>query len=171
MEQVARSELDAAALCLADGTRPPEDLMGEELGIHTVWLVASPMLGVPKAASLEELSKFPWIMNGSGCGFRAYIRNRFEAAGLPFIVGVEALSADLRMSLVVRGHGIGIVTEAAFTGGRWHKKVEIIDSVGFKPKVRSWIVHRPPAGRLARPIAVFRDALAEALKTENSLHS
>ncbi|MGX5803991.1 hypothetical protein ACWGS9_22465 [Bradyrhizobium sp. Arg314] len=32
------------------------------------------------------------------------------------------------------------------------------------PQVRCWLLHRPPAGRLARPIAVFRDALAQALK-------
>ncbi|TIV43210.1 MAG: LysR family transcriptional regulator, partial [Mesorhizobium sp.] len=42
--------------------------------------------------------------------------------------------------------------------------VEVVDCPGFKPQVRCWLLHRPPAGRLARPIAVFREALAEALK-------
>jgi len=41
------------------------------------------------------------------------------------------------------------------------------DCAPVKPKARSWIVHRPPAGRLARPIAVFRDALAGALRRDN----
>jgi DNA-binding transcriptional LysR family regulator len=171
MEQVAKSELDAAALCLAQGTAPPEELTGEPLFSHSVLLVAAPDLGVPKRARLEELSKFPWVMNQSGCGFRNYIRNRFEAAGLPFTVGIEALSADLRMSLIARGHGIGLVTEAALAGGRWRKKIVIIESKGFAPEVQSWLVHRPPAGRLARPIAVFRDALTEALKQGDGLKS
>lgn len=164
VEQVARSELDAAAVALAEGVSPPDGLIGEDLGAQSVLLVAAPGLGVPKPASLSELSRYPWVMNESGCGFRAFIRHSFEAARLPFHVGVEALSADLRMSLVARGLGIGVVTPAAFAGSPWRAAVEVIDAVDFRPQVRAWMLHRPPAGRLSRPIALFRDALSEALK-------
>ena len=163
-EQVARSELDAAALCLADGVSPPDDLVGEDLGTQSVLLVAASGLGVPKPASLRDLSRFPFVMNENGCGFRAFIRHSFEAERLPFRVAVEALSVDLRMSLVARGLGIGVVTPAAFAGSPWREAVEIIDSVDFRPRVRSWILYRPPVGRLSRPIAVFSDALREGLK-------
>lgn len=165
MEQVLRSELDAAALCLADGLQPPDELVSEDLGTQSVLLVAATDLRLPKQASLEDLSRFPWVMNENGCGFRAFIRRQFEAARLPFNVGVEALSADLRLSLVARGHGIGIVTPAALAGSPWQDRVEIIEVRDFHPLVRAWMLHRPPAGRLARPIAVFRDALLEGLKS------
>jgi len=165
VEQVARSELDAAAVCLADGLGPPEGLVGDDLGTQPVLLVAARDLGVPNPATLRELSRFPWVMNESGCGFRAFIRHSLEAARLPFQVGVEALSVDLRMSLVARGLGIGVVTPAAFSGSAWRDVVEVIDAPEFRPRVRSWLLHRPPAGRLARPIAAFRDALLQALKT------
>lgn len=164
IEQVSHSEIDAAALCLPDGVPPPDELIGEELGVQRVLLVAAPALGVPSRPSLAELSRFPWVMNESGCGFRAFMRRSFEAARLPFQVGVEALSADLRMSLVARGHGIGIVTPAAFAGSPWHEAIEVIDTRDFRPQVRSWLLHRPPAGRLERPIALFRDALIERLR-------
>jgi len=75
------------------------------------------------------------------------------------------------MSLIARGHGIGLITEAALMGGRWRKKVQIIEPKGFRPEVRSWLVHRAPAGRLARPIALFRDALLMVLKQKDSLLS
>ena len=75
------------------------------------------------------------------------------------------------MSLVARGLGIGIVTPAAFAESQWRDAVVVIDSPDFKPQVRSWLVHRPPAGRLTRPIAVFRDALLEQLKTLGLLSS
>ncbi|WP_225769517.1 substrate-binding domain-containing protein [Inquilinus sp. Marseille-Q2685] len=163
VDQVTRSELDAAALCLPDGISPPEDLVGEDLGTQRVLLVAAPSLGVPKPASLAELSRFPWIMNESGCGFRAYLRQRFEAERLPFQVAIEALSADLRMSLVARGLGIGILTPSAFADSRWRDAVEVVEAVDFQPRVRAWMLHRPPAGRLAQPIAAFRDGLAQAL--------
>ena len=163
VDQVARSELDAAAVCLPDGVGPPEDLVGEDLGVQRVLLVAAPSLGVPKPATLPELSRFPWIMNEGGCGFRVYLRQRFEAERLPFQVAIEALSADLRMSLVARGLGIGILTPSAFADSRWRDAVEVVEAVDFQPQVRAWMLHRPPAGRLAQPIATFREGLAEAL--------
>jgi DNA-binding transcriptional LysR family regulator len=165
VEQVARSELDAAALCLADGVSPPEDLVADDLGTQAILLVASPTLGVPKPATLPDLSRFPWVMNENGCGFRAFIRHRFEAERLPFQVAVEALSSDLRLSLVARGLGIGIVTAAAFAGSSWRDAIEIVDAPEFRSQVRAWVLHRPPAGRLSRPIALFRDALHEGMKT------
>jgi DNA-binding transcriptional LysR family regulator len=171
VEQVSRSELDAAALCLVDGVSPPDGLVGQDLGAQEVLLVAAPDLGVPEAASLADLARFPWVMNETGCGFRAFIRQRIEAAGLSFQVGVEALSADLRMSLVARGHGIGIVTPAAFRDSPWREAVEVIDCLEFKPRVRAWMLHRPPAGRLSRPIALFQDALLEALHLPTPLSS
>ncbi len=47
IDQVAHSELDAAALCLAEGLSPPEDLVSDDLGAQAVLLVAAPGLGVP----------------------------------------------------------------------------------------------------------------------------
>ena len=158
------SELDAVAVCLADGVQPPEELAGDELGIQQVLLVAAPGLGVPSPARLLDLSRFPWVMNETGCGFRGFIRHSFEAARLPFTVGVETIAADVRMSLVARGLGIGIVTPGAFVESPWRDEVEVIDCPDFRPQVRAWLLHRPPAGRLARPIAAFHEALREGLK-------
>lgn len=166
IEQVAHSQLDAATVCLAEGMQPPDNVVGDVLGVHSVILVAAPSLGVPKAPRLEELSRFPWILNQSGCGFRAFIHHRFEAERLPFDVAVEAMSADLRMSLVARGLGIGVLTPAALADSRWRNDVEIIEAPDFRPKVVNWLLHRPPAGRLARPIATFGEALAETMKSK-----
>jgi DNA-binding transcriptional LysR family regulator len=150
-------------VCLNDGAGPPDDLVADDLGAQPVLLVAAPALGVPRPATLRDLSRFAWVMNESGCGFRAFIRRRFEAERLPFQVAVEALSSDLRLSLVARGIGIGIVTPAAFAGSRWRDAIETIDAPEFRPQVRALMLHRPPAGRLSRPIALFREALREGL--------
>jgi DNA-binding transcriptional LysR family regulator len=164
IEQVARSEVDAAALCLADGAPLPEGLAGEELGVQRVLLVAAPELGVPSPADLATLARYPWVMNENGCGYRAYIRSRFDALGLPFDVAAEAQSADLRLSLVARGMGIGIVTPSAFAASPWHDRIGVIDTPSFKPQVRAWLLHRPPAGRLTRPLDVFAQGLRDAME-------
>lgn len=169
LEHVSRSELDAAAVSIPEGHSPPEDLIGEDLGPQTVLIVAARSLGVPKTASAHELSRFPWVLNQNGCGFRTLIRRTFEAAGLPFQVGVEALSGELRMSLVARGLGIGIISPAALAESPWRDQVDVIDTPDFSLKVRSWLVYRPPAGRLAGPLATFKDALLETIAQSESI--
>lgn len=170
LDLVERGEIDGAALCLAAGAMPPDGLAGEPLSTHSVVLVAARSLGLPRLASFAELSRHPFVMNEGGCGFRGYLRNRFEAAGLPFHVGVEALSADLRLSLVARGHGIGLVTQAGLDASAWRDQLVVIECADFlRPSVRSWVVHRPPANRLSQPLAVFRDAFAEAMRAKAPL--
>jgi DNA-binding transcriptional LysR family regulator len=169
VEQVAHGALDAAVVCLPDGAPTPQGLAGDDLGVQRVLLVAAASLQVPSPAGLDTLARYPWIMNENGCGFRAYIRNRFEAEGLPFDIAAEVQSADLRLLLVARGMGIGIVTPAAFAASPSREDVRIIDTPGFTPQVRAWLLHRPPAGQLAQPLAVFRQALDEALDLPASI--
>ncbi|MBJ6133677.1 LysR family transcriptional regulator [Ochrobactrum sp. Q0168] len=164
LDQVLRSQLDAAAVCLPEGVRPPDELAADDLGGQDILIISSKALNVPRSCSLEDLARFSWVMNESGCGFRAYIRHRFERAHLPFDVAVEALSVDLRLSLVARGLGIGIVTPGPLATSSWRDQLEIIKPVDFSPRVNTWLVHRAPAGRLTSPIAVFREALVEALE-------
>ena len=82
-----------------------------------------------------------------------------DAAHLPFNVAVEALDSELRLSLVARGLGIGVVTPVALKRSAIRSRLKVVRIEGFNAAVRAWVVHRPPAGRLARPIEVFRDAL------------
>jgi hypothetical protein len=46
----------------------------------------------------------------------------------------------------------------------FRSKLKIVKVENFEPAVRAWVVHRPPAGRLAAPIKAFRDALALELR-------
>jgi DNA-binding transcriptional LysR family regulator len=168
-ERVTRGELDAVAVSLAEGVAPPAELASDDLGTMPVVLVAARSMRVPRPASLVELSRFPWVMNEGGCGYRAFLRHTFEAVRLPFQVAVEAQSVDLRMSLVARGLGIGVVTPAAFTGSPWRDAVEMVTPSDFRPQIRAWLLYRRPAGRLGRPIAVFRDALIAGLTLQETL--
>ncbi|OZI66855.1 LysR family transcriptional regulator [Bordetella genomosp. 11] len=169
VEQVAHGALDAAVVCLPDGAPVPEGLAGDELGVQRVLLVAAASLDVPNPADLAMLANYPWVMNENGCGFRAYIRNRFEAQGLHLDIAAEVQSAELRLSLVARGMGIGIVTPAAFAANPGRDDVRIIDTPAFAPQVRAWLLYRPPVGQLARPLAVFRAALVDALDLPASI--
>lgn len=158
--KVMRSELDGAAIGLVDGEAPPDGLAAENLGSEHVLLVAAESLDLPRPATLADLARHPWIINQDGCGFRTAIRQRFEAARLPFTVGVEVPSAELRLSLVARGHGIGVVTPAALEASPWRGDVHILEAPDLAPQVHAWLVHRPPAGRLAGALDAFARELA-----------
>jgi DNA-binding transcriptional LysR family regulator len=163
LERVGRNELDAAAICLPDGAVPPADLVADDLGAQPVVFVVARDVKMPRSVGLERLSQMSWVINQDGCGFRDTLKRRFVAEHLPFNIAVEALDSELRLSLVARGLGVGLVTPIALKRSAFRDKLKPVAVEGFKPAVRAWIVHRPPAGRLARPIKLFREGLDREL--------
>ncbi|MHC4043102.1 LysR family transcriptional regulator [Bradyrhizobium sp. 23AC] len=164
VERVCRNELDAAAICLPDGAVPPAELLADDLGAEPVIFVVARDVKMPRIVDLERLSQMSWVINQDGCGFRDGLKRRFDAEHLPFNIAVEALDSELRLSLVARGLGVGLVTPIALKRSAFRGKLKPVAVRGFNPAVRAWIVHRPPAGRLARPIKLFRDGLDRELK-------
>jgi len=162
LEQLRRSEIDVAAFCLPDGVNPPTELEADALEIQPLSVVASQSMDLPSPTALRDLSPFPWIINQDGCGFRGVIQRRFEQERLPLRVGIEALSSDLRLSLVARGLGITLATETAIESSPLRDALQIVSVQDFEPKVRAWIVRRPPVARLVGPIACLTSALQAA---------
>jgi DNA-binding transcriptional LysR family regulator len=163
--RVCRNELDAAAICMPDGVAPSAELVADDLGAQPVLFVVAREMKLPRAATLKDLSQLSWVINQDGCGFRGALKRHFDAAHLPFNVAVEALDAELRLSLVARGMGIGVVTPVALTRSRLRNRLKVVKTPGFDPAVRAWVVHRAPAGRLAKPIRLFRDALQQEFQS------
>lgn len=162
VEQIRRGEIDAASFCLPDGIDPPDAVEGEMFEVRSLAVVASRTLDLPATVTLQDLSSLPWIISQNGCGFRSVLKRRFDEERLCFRIGVEALSSDLRFSLVARGLGITLATTAAVSSSPFRDKLKVVAVRDFEPKVRAWVVHRPPAGRLAKPIQSFQAALAAA---------
>jgi DNA-binding transcriptional LysR family regulator len=121
---------------------------------------------LPSPATVQDLSPLPWIINQDGCGFRGAIQRRFEQEHLPLRISIEALSSDLRLSLVARGLGITLATRAAIEASPLRDALKIIPVQDFEPRVRAWIVRRPPVGRLVRPIECLTSALETAIDAQ-----
>jgi DNA-binding transcriptional LysR family regulator len=164
VERVSRNELDAAAICLPEGAVPPADLVADDLGAQPVVFVVARKTKMAKSVGLQQLSEMSWVINQDGCGFRDALKRRFEAEHLPFNVAVEALDSELRLSLVARGLGVGLVTPIALKRSAFRGDLKPVKVHEFNPSVRAWLVHRAPAGRLERPIKLFRDGLDRELQ-------
>jgi DNA-binding transcriptional LysR family regulator len=163
LEQLRRSEIDVAAFCLPDGMNPPTEIEADALDVQPLFVAVPRSLDLPSPATLQDLSQCAWIFNQDGCGFRSAIRRRFEQENLPLRIGIEALSSDLRLSLVARGLGITLATKASVDNSPLRDSLKIIPVQDFVPKVQAWIVRRPPVGRLVRPIECLTSALEAAI--------
>jgi DNA-binding transcriptional LysR family regulator len=168
LEQLRRSEIDVAAFCLPEGTNPPTEIEADALDIHPLFVAAPQSLDLPCPATLKDLSPYPWIFNQDGCGFRTAIQRRFEQEHLPMRIGIEALSSDLRLSLVARGLGLTVATKAAIESSPSRAAIRLVAVQDFEPKVRAWIVRHAPVGRLVKPIACLTAALAAAIETKDA---
>jgi DNA-binding transcriptional LysR family regulator len=164
MPQVDQSGVDVVALFLAEGTEPPPHLVCEPLGSERAIVVAARDAALPKRATLRDLAEHAWILNPGGCGVRNAVRHAFESTRLPFEVAGEALGPDLQLSLVARGLGIALATRAVLAASPYRDTLREVEVADFKPMLHAWLVHRPPAGRLAAPIALLRDSLVESLR-------
>ncbi|WP_420995231.1 LysR family transcriptional regulator [Cupriavidus sp. 30B13] len=166
LEQVESARLDAVAALLPDGVAPPAHLTARELGRYTTQVVAARGMRVPAAGlSLRELSGHAWVLNQDGCGMRSVLRRALDAAHLPFNVAVEAFGAELQLSLVARGIGIGVVTPEVLARSAHRDAVQVLDVRGFQAGLTAWLLHAPLPRRLGAPLALLFDALRAEIAT------
>jgi|SRR5581483_988036 len=163
LEGSLRGELDAAVIYLPEGSHPPQGLQGERVLTEQARVLAPPALRLPGSVRLRDLAEYSWILNEDGCGFRTAIRHAFDSAHLPFNIAVEAQNAELRFSLIARGYGIGIGTRVGLASSPWRKSLKLIEVDELREPIHVWVVHRPPVGRLEKPIRLFAAALARSL--------
>lgn len=163
LDQLKSHALDCAVLMMPEHTPAPDKLAVHTLACLDTVVVASPALDVPgRPLDLADLAPHAWVLNQDGCGLRLAVRQAFEWAGLPLQIAVEAPTVELQLSLVERGLGLGLVTEAQLAGS--DANVRPLQVRGFRPRVDVRLAHEVDAGRLAAPIALLRETLADGLK-------
>ncbi len=160
---IMRGQLDVAAVWLPMGVHPPAEVESEHLGSQTVQAVVARDIKLPHPITLQTLASLPWILSQDGCGFRQTLRRLLERARVPFEIAVETPDTDVRLSLVARGAGFGLVSEGSLKKSRWKGSVRIVRVPGFSPKTHCWLVQRRSAERLLKPIEVVKTALIQDL--------
>ncbi|EDZ97572.1 transcriptional regulator, LysR family [Burkholderia sp. H160] len=164
LQGVERAAADAAVVLLPEGVPVPEALTATLLGYKPTVVVVPRSFGFAgQPTTLAELSRHPWVLNQDGCGMRSALSRAMSAAGLPFDVAVEAFGSDLQLSLVARGLGVGLAAPEVLGRSPHRELLQIVDVPDFRSSLNVWLVHGALPGRLVRPVALMRDALAEKL--------
>jgi DNA-binding transcriptional LysR family regulator len=166
--QIENGSLDVAAVVMPDYYEAPPHLSVSPLAQSPALLVASPALPITRDGAghvtLQTLAGHAWVLNQDGCGMRNAVKQAFDAHGLPFDIAVEAYGAELQLSLVARGMGIGVVTPGALARSRFREAVVILQVPSFTVGMRASLMHMPRSGHLAKPIALLRDELVKSLE-------
>lgn len=163
IDQVEQGALDVSAVVLPEHTLPPAGMAAHAFDRQPIRVVASPALGLRSRVTLEQLSAFPWVLSQNGCGMRSTLRRSLEERGLPCDIGVEAFGADLQLSLVARGAGIGLVTPDLLAASPYRKQLKIMTVSDFHMDVVAWLVHKALPPRLETPVAVLLEQLRRAM--------
>jgi DNA-binding transcriptional LysR family regulator len=163
IQAVRGGTLDAAAVLTLDARQPLAGRSGESLTTAPAAIVAGHELPLPNRVRLEDLAPIPWVLDHDGCSFRRVLRDAFAAHGRALVPGIEVGGAELQLSLIARGHGVGMVLPWMLERSAFRDAVRIVEVEDFNPTFTMWLIHSTYPGRLAAPIGCFRDALLSSL--------
>jgi DNA-binding transcriptional LysR family regulator len=158
--QLAQGTLDAAALMLASPSAAPTGLSGRFIDTLDVVVVQSrqrPL--VARQAGMAELAGHEWILNPSGCGYRAALEHAMGALGRTFRLGLDTHGTALQLQLVGAGLGLGLVPRSVLQGSASRAELAVVEVADFSLKLDIWVVHSPQMGNLQRAADLLGDAI------------
>ncbi|MBZ7720827.1 LysR family transcriptional regulator [Klebsiella oxytoca] len=115
------------------------------------------------AGALRDCAEKGWVLNPDGCGLRAGLIRELQSQGLRLALNVETAGAQLQISLVAQGLGLGLVPRAALAASPWRDEVTILTLADFQPEVHLWMVHAQNLANLSQPLTFFAGKVVQQL--------
>lgn len=159
LEQIQGNRIDAALVHLPESAPLSPSVAVEPISTHRMVVIAAKSLDLRGRRALADIANHPWILSQDGCGYREVLRQEIARANAPFVPAVETYNVELRMSLIARGLGLGLSTEAALLRSKYRGAFDVLDLRDFKPRIHIGLAHRVVCGRLAEPLALLASAL------------
>lgn len=115
------------------------------------------------AGALRDCAEKCWVLNPDGCGLRAGLIRELQSQGLRLALNVETAGAQLQISLVAQGLGLGLVPRAALAASPWRDEVTVLTLADFQPEVHLWLVHAQNLANLSQPLTFFAGKVVQQL--------
>ncbi|MBZ7394747.1 LysR family transcriptional regulator [Klebsiella michiganensis] len=115
------------------------------------------------AGALRDCAEKGWVLNPDGCGLRAGLIRELQSQGLRLALNVETAGAQLQISLVAQGLGLGLVPRAALAASPWRDEVTVLTLADFQPEVHLWLVHAQNLANLSQPLTFFTGKVVQQL--------
>lgn len=165
---VRRARLDAAIVLLPDAHDPPAGLVGTRIGTERLLAVAARRSGIPATIDLRTAAEHPWVLNPRGCVFRAELERAFHRIGADLRVAVEIYGTELQLSLVARGHGLGLVPARVLARTRSPSGLRTVRIRGADLRVAVWMVAGRVPDRFQPVLRMLQGMLAAGYEAADS---
>ncbi|VUS84623.1 LysR family transcriptional regulator [Klebsiella huaxiensis] len=119
------------------------------------------------AGSLRDCAEKGWVLNPDGCGLRAGLIRELQSQGLRLALNVETAGAQLQISLVAQGLGLGLVPRAALAASPWRDEVTVLTLADFQPEVHLWLVNAQNLANLSQPLTFFAAKVVQLLNASD----
>ena len=119
------------------------------------------------AGALRDCAEKGWVLNPDGCGLRAGLIRELQSQGLRLALNVETAGAQLQISLVAQGLGLGLVPRAALAASPWRDEVTVLTLADFQPEVHLWLVHAQNLANLSQPLTFFAGKVVQQLNVSD----
>ena len=119
------------------------------------------------AVALRDCAEKGWVLNSDGCGLRAGLIRELQSQGLRLALNVETAGAQLQISLVAQGLGLGLVPRAALAASPWRDDVAVLTLADFQPAVHLWLVHAQNLANLSQPLTFFAGKVVQQLNVSD----
>jgi len=119
------------------------------------------------AGALRDCAEKGWVLNPDGCGLRAGLIRELQSQGLRLALNVETAGAQLQISLVAQGLGLGLVPRAALAASPWRDDVAVLTLAAFQPAVHLWLVHAQNLANLSQPLTFFAGKVVQQLNVSD----
>lgn len=119
------------------------------------------------AGALRDCAEKGWVLNPDGCGLRAGLIRELHSQGLRLALNVETAGAQLQISLVAQGLGLGLVPRAALAASPWRDEVTVLTLADFQPEVHLWLVNAQNLANLSQPLTFFAAKVVQQLNVSD----
>lgn len=162
LKRLENVELDAL-LAMGSGQQTFHDsLEAKALCPLEIVVIASKHLSL-SATRLRDCAHHGWILNPDGCGLRTSLTRDLQSQNLGLKINVETAGAQLQISLVAQGQGLGLVPTAALAHSPHRHEIAVMKLADFQPKVQLWLVSSRGLGNLQRPTTFFAEKIVQGL--------
>jgi DNA-binding transcriptional LysR family regulator len=160
--QVGDGDLDAAIVMLPAGTRPEAPLIGRTIATADVQIVQSRRRPrVRQAVALADLAKQDWILNPTGCGYRAGLESAMKERDGSLHVAIDTYGTEVQLRMIASGLGLGLAPRSVLRASANRDEIAIVEAVGFAMQLGIWLIHLKEFGNLKRPIEALTATVAD----------
>lgn len=164
IRKVGDGELDAAFLILPLSAELASPLVGRRVAALDVVVVRGASSAIPAGpVALSDLSRQDWVLNPTGCGYRAALEAAMGERRVSVRVAVDVYGSDAQLRMVASGLGLGLVPRAALEASPIRSEILVVPLTDFSMNLAVWIASLGRIGNMRSAVDLVADALGRRL--------